>query len=77
MHLLTNPFLLGKRWSEEPQFKDTVYFAKFDVDALPDLAQELGIRAMPTFVIFKNGDKADEFVGANPPGLLATINKAL
>ncbi|EAA33027.3 thioredoxin-domain-containing protein [Neurospora crassa] len=65
------------KWSEEPQFKDTVYFAKFDVDALPDLAQELGIRAMPTFVIFKNGDKADEFVGANPPALLATITKQL
>ncbi|KAK1776014.1 thioredoxin [Copromyces sp. CBS 386.78] len=65
------------KWSEEPQFKDAVYFAKFDVDALPDLAQELGIRAMPTFVIFKDGEKADEFVGANPPALLATITKHL
>lgn len=66
-----------KRYSEEPQFKETVYFAKFDVDALPDLAQELGIRAMPTFIIFKDGEKAGDVVGANPAGIKAAITKQL
>jgi len=62
------------RWSNEDEFKD-VYFTKFDVDALPDLAQELGVSAMPTFVVFKDGEKADGFVGANPPLLKQLFQK--
>ncbi|KAK1768027.1 cytoplasmic thioredoxin isoenzyme 2 [Phialemonium atrogriseum] len=66
---------LVAKWSESPEFKDTVYFAKFDVDHLPDLSQELGIRAMPTFIIFKDGEKVDEFVGANPGPLQSLVTK--
>jgi thioredoxin 1 len=62
------------KWAEN-EFKDKIYFAKFDVDALPELAQELGIRAMPTFVVFKDGEKVDEFVGANPPALQKVLAK--
>ena len=62
------------RWSNEEAFKN-ICFAKFDVDALPELAQELGIRAMPTFIVFKDGDKADEFLGANPKALQALLEK--
>jgi len=62
-------------WSEDPRFSDKVYFAKFDVDELPELAQELGIRAMPTFTFFVDGKKADEFVGANPQALLQVLEK--
>lgn len=65
------------KWSEEEQFKDKVYFAKFDVDAVPELAQELGVRAMPTFIIFKNGEKVGEIVGANPPALQQALIKNL
>ncbi|KAK5654571.1 hypothetical protein OQA88_7200 [Cercophora sp. LCS_1] len=54
------------KWSESEEWKDKIYFAKFDVDELPELAQELGIRAMPTFVLFKDGEKAGEHVGGNP-----------
>ncbi|TVY45999.1 Thioredoxin [Lachnellula occidentalis] len=53
-----------------------VHFVKIDVDEVPDVAQELGIRAMPTFVIFKNGEKEAEVVGANPKALEAAIAKA-
>jgi thioredoxin 1 len=52
-----------------------VHFIKLDVDEVPDVAQELGIRAMPTFLIFKNGEKVGEVVGANPPALKAAIDK--
>ena len=52
-------------------------FYKFDVDEVPDLAQELGIRAMPTFLIFKKGDKVGEVVGANPRALEAAVAKAI
>ncbi|KAK4154544.1 thioredoxin-like protein [Chaetomidium leptoderma] len=63
------------KWAQDPEFKDKTYFAKFDVDAVPALAQELGIRAMPTFTIFKDGEKVDEFLGANPPVLLKLLQK--
>lgn len=48
-------------------------FFKLDVDEVPDVAQELGIRAMPTFLLFKNGEKVAEVVGANPKALEAAI----
>ncbi|KAF2871768.1 thioredoxin-like protein [Massariosphaeria phaeospora] len=48
-------------------------FYKIDVDEVPDVAQELGIRAMPTFLLFKNGEKVGEVVGANPKALEAAI----
>jgi thioredoxin 1 len=50
-------------------------FFKLDVDEVPDVAQELGIRAMPTFLLFKNGEKVGEVVGANPNALKAAIEK--
>jgi thioredoxin 1 len=50
-------------------------FLKVDVDELSDVAQEYGIRAMPTFLIFKDGEKVDEVVGANPAKLEAVIKK--
>ncbi|CUS14291.1 unnamed protein product [Tuber aestivum] len=46
-----------------------VEFFKMDVDEVPDVVAELGIRAMPTFLFFENGKKVNEFVGANPRGL--------
>jgi thiol-disulfide isomerase/thioredoxin len=50
-------------------------FYKLDVDDVPDVAQELGIRAMPTFLLFKDGEKVAEVVGANPKALEAAIEK--
>ncbi|PVI03620.1 thioredoxin [Periconia macrospinosa] len=52
-------------------------FYKIDVDEVPDVAQELGIRAMPTFLLFKNGDKIAEVVGANPKALESAIKANL
>jgi len=54
----------------------SAYFIKLDVDEVPDVAQELGIRAMPTFLIFKKGEKVSEVVGANKVALLAAIKDA-
>ncbi|KAI8307833.1 Thioredoxin-1 [Colletotrichum sp. SAR11_59] len=52
-----------------------LHFVKIDVDEVPDLSQDLGIRAMPTFLIFKNGEKIEEVVGANPNALTAAVKK--
>ena len=70
--IATSELTKGYRYSE--QFTNA-YFVKVDVDDVPDVAQELGVRAMPTFILFKNGEKAAEVVGMNPPALLAAIEK--
>ncbi|KAL1728805.1 thioredoxin-like protein [Schizophyllum commune] len=42
---------------------------KVDVDKQEEIAQAVGVRAMPTFVAFKDGKKIGEVVGANPRAL--------
>jgi len=53
----------------------SVAFYKVDVDNVPDVAQELGVTAMPTFIFFKDGAKVDEVRGAIPPAIEAAIRK--
>ena len=50
-------------------------YLKVDVDELSELAQEYGIRAMPTFIVFKDGEKVDEIIGANPVKLEEKIKQ--
>lgn len=58
--------MIAPRVVEFSQKYSDANYLKVDVDELPDLAQEYGIRAMPTFMIFKDGKKVDELIGANP-----------
>lgn len=53
-----------------------VYFVKVNVDEADDISQEYGIRAMPTFILFKDGEKASEFSGADPGKLEQLIQSA-
>ncbi|XP_065185164.1 thioredoxin-like [Sycon ciliatum] len=50
-------------------------FLKVDVDEASDVAEVYKIQCMPTFLFFKNGEKVDEFSGANEQKLRAMINK--
>lgn len=65
------------KFSEDPEFKEKVDFYKIDVDEVPDVAQELGVRAMPTFMLFKGGEKVAEVVGANKAALEKAIRANL
>ncbi|KAI2470072.1 thioredoxin-domain-containing protein [Annulohypoxylon bovei var. microspora] len=70
--------------SQDEQFKD-IFFAKIDVDDLPELSQKLGITAMPTFLLFKSEvpenkehdpeEPVERLVGANPNALAAVLKK--
>jgi len=63
-----------EKWAAE---NDKALFYKFDVDELPNIAQELSISAMPTFTFFDEKDgtkqKVGEVVGAKIPDLISTI----
>lgn len=65
-----------EKLSEEDKFKD-IFFAKFDVDNVPELTQELGVRAMPSFFYYKDGASAETLVGPNPPSLTKFVESAL
>ncbi|CAK7215163.1 hypothetical protein SBRCBS47491_002388 [Sporothrix bragantina] len=54
-----------------------IAFAKVDVDNQRDIAQQYGVRAMPTFVILRNGSVHETIQGANPPALTAAVEKAV
>ncbi|KAF5317988.1 hypothetical protein D9619_012040 [Psilocybe cf. subviscida] len=54
-----------------------VGFYKVDVDEQDAISHELGIRAMPTFVLFQNGNKLGEMTGAIPSELEALVAKGV
>jgi thioredoxin 1 len=47
-------------------FGETVLVGKLDADANGDLVKELGVRNIPTVLIYKNGEVVDRFVGVKP-----------
>jgi len=54
---------------------DKAIFIKVDVDEAEEIAAKCGISAMPTFKVFKNGEKQDELVGASKDKLQEMIGK--
>ena len=46
------------------KFKGKIKFGKVNVDETQDIAQKFKIMAMPTYILFKNGEVSEKFVGA-------------
>jgi len=44
-------------------------FFKCDIDEQEDVAAEVGIKAMPTFLFFQNGEQVGKVLGADPKKL--------
>lgn len=60
------------------EYKGKVKVAKVDVDNNPKSAGQFGIRAIPTMLLFKNGEVAEQITGAvGKAQLEAAIKKAL
>lgn len=52
------------------QYKGKVKIAKVDVDENQQVAQQFGIRSIPTLLFFKGGRVVDQLVGAMPKAKL-------
>ena len=55
------------------EYADSTICVKIDVDVLGELAQELGVTSMPTFLFFRSGEVIDTMRGADEAGLRALI----
>lgn len=55
-----------------------VQICKLDVDTNQEIATRFNVRAIPTLIIFKNGESVEEIVGmANKADLIAKIKSHL
>ena len=55
------------------EYEGKAIIGKVDVDVNPKIAQDYGIRNIPTILFFKDGEVVDKQVGAVPKNIL--INK--
>ena len=46
-----------------------------DVDELSEISSSAGVRAMPTFHVYQNGNKIEEIVGADKNALEEIVKK--
>lgn len=62
---------LEQQWDQQIRW---VFMNGYDV---PELAQNLGVRAMPTFVVWKNGKRKDHFVGCDAAVIQSNVEDYL
>lgn len=48
------------------KYNGKINFGKINIDGESDVAQKYGIRHIPNFVLFKDGQKIEQFVGSIP-----------
>lgn len=53
------------------EFEGRAKVVKLDVDQNPQVSMQFGIRSIPTLLFFKDGQVADQLVGAVPKKVLA------
>lgn len=58
-------------------YVDKLKFCKVNVDEAPITAQSYGIMSIPTLMLFKNGQKVDEIIGAVPEFSIKTMINAV
>jgi len=59
-------------------YKDKIKFVKFNVDNNPVTPGNLGIRAIPTLILFKGGEQLEQIVGmVGKPKIEEALNKSL
>ncbi|PNP61551.1 hypothetical protein FNYG_13701 [Fusarium nygamai] len=52
-----------------------VFFCSVDIDNVSEVSEDQGIRVTPTLMVFEDGVKQHEVIGANPPAIHAMLQK--
>lgn len=67
----------SERLAADEKTAGKVAFFKVDVDQCTDLSAKLGISAMPTFLIYKDGQLVKTVIGANMEGIKEAVQDNL
>jgi len=60
------------------EYKGKLIVGKLDIDAHQNVPQKYGVMSIPTLLLFKNGQVADQIVGAVPKAKLdAMVKRAI
>ncbi len=54
---------------------NVVTFVKVDTEHQQEITSTYGVRALPTFIVFRDGNEVDRVQGADPPKLQAILKK--
>ena len=66
------------RRSARPEHKGKLKVGKLDIDAHQNVPQKYGVMSIPTLLLFKDGQVADQIVGAVPKAKLdAMVKRAI
>ena len=60
--------------SRTGEFK-RIRFLRVDIEAVPAVAEKCNVKALPTYQIYKNGEKLEEMSGALPSKLVAMMKE--
>ena len=52
-----------------------IRFLRVDIEAVPAVAEKCNVKALPTYQLYKNGEKLEEMSGALPSKLVAMLKE--
>ena len=58
--------------AKSPEYKK-VHFVRVDMEALRSVAEKANVKALPTYQLYRNGEKLEEMSGAMPAKLVAML----
>lgn len=58
--------------AKSPEYKK-ISFVRVDMEALPAVAQRCNVKALPTYQLYRSGEKLEEMSGAMPAKLVAML----
>lgn len=58
--------------AKSPEYKK-IHFVRVDMEALPAVAQRCNVKALPTYQLYRSGEKLEEMSGAMPAKLVAML----